>query len=90
MFVKPAGDDKSDKGSDGDSGRNIQNDSNASSGNTKQANKGTVIIDATCAPADIAYPTDLAMSLTLQNGHENHSQLRHSFLTIQYAVQPAK
>ena len=23
------------------------------------ANKGTLIIDATCAPADIAYPTDL-------------------------------
>ena len=22
-------------------------------------NKGTLIIDATCAPADIAYPTDL-------------------------------
>ena len=61
MFVKPAGDDKSDKGGDGDSGRNIQNDSNASSGNTKQANKGTVIIDATCAPADIAYPTDLEL-----------------------------
>lgn len=28
---------------------------------TKEENKGTLIIDATCTPADIAYPTDLEL-----------------------------
>ena len=27
----------------------------------KQSNKGTLILDATCAPADIRYPTDLSL-----------------------------
>ena len=49
--------------SDSNAGTGSVSDSHeASEGSDEEANpanKGTLIIDATCAPADIAYPTDL-------------------------------
>ena len=44
---------KSDKGPDPPSSRKTDE--------TKPANKGKLLIDATCAPADITYPTDLKL-----------------------------
>ena len=37
----------------------LSDDGNADDG--KPENKGTLMIDASCAPADIAYPTDLEL-----------------------------
>ena len=57
MFIK-ADDDKKDKGGHSGGG------SSETAGSQKPAkpkNSGTLIIDATCAPADIAYPTDLEL-----------------------------
>ena len=37
----------------------LQDESSAEDGGQKPLNKGKLIVDATCTPADIAYPTDL-------------------------------
>jgi hypothetical protein len=52
------GDNKNDSG---DSGGNGNDDNNEELGKEAETveNKGTLILDAVCAPADIAYPTDV-------------------------------
>jgi hypothetical protein len=42
-------------------------------------NKGTLLIDATCAPADIRYPTDL--SLLNEAREKDRKDYRHPLLT---------
>jgi hypothetical protein len=38
-----------------------EDDDDSSSGTSSGGNKGKLIVDATCAPADIRYPTDIAL-----------------------------
>ena len=57
MFIK-TDDDKNDNGDNTDAG-NSETAENQES--TEPQNSGTLIIDATCTPADIAYPTDLEL-----------------------------
>lgn len=62
MFLEAA-DPKNDD-DDHSSGGSSGNDTSSDGGTQKPTelpNKGTLIIDATCAPADIAYPTDLEL-----------------------------
>ena len=60
MFLSKAGDDSDhrhdDPPKDGDSSSDEEG-----TDHTGSVNSGTVIIDASCAPADIAYPTDLEL-----------------------------
>lgn len=64
---KTEDEDKKDKNSDVEAGTNAETDTetNSSSGESdaerKIENKGTLIADATCAPADIRFPTDLGL-----------------------------
>ena len=53
MFIKKDDNDKSNGGTSSGDADKVRNQ--------EIENKGTVIIDATCAPADIAYPTDLEL-----------------------------
>lgn len=62
MFIKKTyddgdNDDHNNNGSDGGAGDSQKADVSK----TGSKNKGTVIIDATCTPADIAFPTDLEL-----------------------------
>lgn len=55
---------KASKGNDGDQtplggGDSGNNESSAEGETKKPENKGVLILDATCAPADISYPTDV-------------------------------
>ncbi len=66
MFLEAADPKNDDNNNDNDhsSDKSRGNDSPSNEGTQKPAelpNKGTLIIDATCAPADIAYPTDLEL-----------------------------
>ena len=56
MFIKEA--DNNDKPSSGDDNNT---DSSGGESTAETENNGTLVIDATCAPADIAYPTDLEL-----------------------------
>jgi hypothetical protein len=59
MFIdKAKDDDRNDKGSGGGSSEESPAEGRQE---TEQGNCGTLIIDATCAPADIAFPTDLEL-----------------------------
>lgn len=52
------------KKKDDDEDRRTGSDSGAGDGDSESEegkNKGTLILDATCAPADIKYPTDVAL-----------------------------
>ena len=53
MFVR----EKKDDGGDGENGANDKDSQTNDTGET--GNKGTLMIDATCTPADITYPTDI-------------------------------
>ena len=57
MFLK----DKNDDDSNGDSGSGGTREQSLSETEDADENRGTVIIDATCTPADIAFPTDLEL-----------------------------
>ena len=66
MFIKEADDHDDNSSSDGgeadDSRTDSSNDeSTEETANEEVKNSGTLVIDATCAPADIAYPTDLEL-----------------------------
>ena len=67
---------------DGDDSGSATGGGNADSGNgDKKANKGTMLLDATCYPADIKYPTDIgllnhARELTERIIDELHEQIR--------------
>lgn len=53
-------DDEKHDDNDGDGGGNISNDSESTTSSTSSSdNSGTLIIDATCAPSRIKYPTDI-------------------------------
>ena len=54
MFLKKDDDNKDNEGG-------ASTEGNDKAGDQETANKGTVIIDATCTPADIAYPTDIEL-----------------------------
>ena len=63
MFIQEADpddkhDDNSGSGGDGSGGDDIPNSNQKTD---ELPNRGTVILDATCTPADIAYPTDLEL-----------------------------
>jgi len=60
MFIDKADDD--DHSNTGGSGGSEGTHSTKSGDGTETENRGTLIIDATCAPADISYPTDLELS----------------------------
>lgn len=63
-FAKYAAEEEDDNDkNDGGIGGGSDNDDESGEGESDEIkNKGTLIIDATCAPADIAYPTDLELS----------------------------
>ena len=62
-FAKYAAEDEDDDdGNSGDVGDGSGADDSGEAESDEIKNKGTLIIDATCAPADIAYPTDLELS----------------------------
>jgi hypothetical protein len=50
-----------DKNDSGNSGKSEQNEKSENKNDTMQENEGTLILDATCAPADIQYPTDVRL-----------------------------
>lgn len=51
-----------DKASGGSAGSDSNDESDNQAESEDKKNSGTLIIDATCAPADIAYPTDLELA----------------------------
>lgn len=60
-FIDVTGEDDDDK-DDKDGGSSSSGGGGDSANDTKEPpNKGTLIIDATCTPADIAFPTDLEL-----------------------------
>ena len=72
MFIEKAKNNQSDDGDDdrndddndaagGQDGGSSSGGESASQSTGKTVNKGTLIIDATCTPADIAFPTDLEL-----------------------------
>ena len=63
MFIKEADNSDDDKPSSGNDGSNDENtrESDKEETEKEKENSGTLVIDATCAPADIAYPTDLEL-----------------------------
>ena len=54
-------DDNNDDDTDGQDGGSSSGGESASQSTGKTVNKGTLIIDAACTPADIAFPTDLEL-----------------------------
>ena len=60
-------DNDSDNGNSGDS-RNTETTNADQAGSTESENKGTLILDATCAPQNIAYPQDINL---LNEAREN-------------------
>lgn len=64
---------KKDPPKDPDGPSASQNSSNKGKGDNEQpANKGKLLVDATCAPADITYPTDLKL---LNKAREKSEQI---------------
>ena len=63
------GDDNDDGDDDDGSGDGGSSDDDGTSGDG--GNKGTMILDATAAPADIRYPTDLSLLNECREGTEN-------------------
>ena len=72
MFIEKAKNNQSDDGDDdrndddndatgGQDGGSSSGGESASQSTEKTVNKGTLIIDAACTPADIAFPTDLEL-----------------------------
>ena len=61
MFIKEADNSDDDKPSSGNDGSSDENTGESDKEETEKENSGTLVIDATCAPADIAYPTDLEL-----------------------------
>ena len=59
MFIDKANDDNGDKGSG--CGGSEENISKEDKKKKEPPNRGTLIIDATCTPADIVFPTDLEL-----------------------------
>ena len=59
-FIEAAGKDDEDK-SDKGGGQGSSGDEDSGTDTKEPPNKGTLIIDATCTPADIAFPTDLEL-----------------------------
>lgn len=59
MFIEKADDDNHNGCDDG--GGSDNNSSSEDKDESEQQNSGTLIIDATCTPADIAFPTDLEL-----------------------------
>ena len=63
---------KDDDGSKPSDGSSSNKKSGATEKSTEPKNKGTIILDATCAPADISYPTDVAL---LNDGREKLEEI---------------
>ena len=60
-FIKAAGKDDKDKDDKGGGSNSSGGGDSAGKPPKEPPNRGTLIIDATCTPADIAYPTDLEL-----------------------------
>ena len=74
--------DDQDKGSSNNSNSNTT--TQQPSANEPSENKGTLIVDATCAPADIRYPTDL--SLLGQAREKSEAIIDALFLPLQGTI----
>ncbi|MFW2488465.1 transposase [Clostridium chromiireducens] len=53
-------------------------DDNDGGNNSDQSNQGTIIIDATCTPADITYPQDLNLLNSAREKLEGYINLLHN------------
>ena len=60
-FIESAKKDNEDESDDDDDRSSPGSGGGTATGSKEPENKGTLIIDATCAPADIAFPTDLEL-----------------------------
>ena len=61
LFIKVAEEDDSGKDDKGSSNNSSGGGDGAGKPPKEPPNRGSLIIDATCTPADIAYPTDLVL-----------------------------